>query len=387
MVKTWLLDGIEANVEANTHSAGDAGRFDQQTCGECGGGQWVSVADGLVQCGGCGWLGIRARTVDDESQTSVIEEVKAVAPSGVLRGRYRVIREIGRGAHGVSILARHVFLDHPCVLKLLPSAAAGASRTDVQRLRKEARAGFQISDPNVVRVLDCDEIDGVWYFAMEFIDGVSLDRIVDASVEVPWRQAARMACDSAGGLTAIHGAGLVHRDIKPSNLIVGRDGRTRVADLGVAGFASAKPDRSQRVGTLQYMAPEALSAEGAVGAGGDIYSWGATFYHLLTGRLPHERVGPISELLDRQSRPATWPDGMRDDVPAWFRSVIMRCLAIDEAERFQSARALLAELSRNSDQQRSMSESAGASESFEPRGLAVLPFENVTGSRDDDWLG
>ena len=375
-------------MATNFPTAGDAGHRELSPCDECKGTTFVSVGVGFVRCDGCGWLRADMTPEPDHSQQVVIEEVRAVAPQGILRGRYRIVRELGRGAHGVSILARHMFLDHPCVLKVLPPFGAGASQASIRRMKNEARAGFQISDPHVVRVLDCDELDGVWYFVTEFIDGTSLDGMIEASAQLSWRQALRMACDTAAGLVAIHGAGLVHRDIKPSNLIIGGDGRTRIGDLGVAGLANQQSGSAELAGTLNYMSPEALTAgDSVVAAAGDLYAWGATFYHLLTGRLPYQTAGVVTGLANRHHKPAAWPDDDRSGTPPWFVATLLRCLRPDPAQRFDSAGALLNHLLENSDQQPAYGAVADDQQALEPRGLAVLPFENSGTSSEDDWLG
>jgi len=313
------------------------------------------------------------------------------APGGILRGKYRLIRKLGEGAHGVSYLAEHVYLSHPCVVKLLPHRVADATDAAVQRLRSAARAGFRVNDVNVVRVLDCDVVRGQWYFVMEYVEGADLGEVIRAGVRLSWQQALQIAVDAAGGLTAIHRCKLVHRDIKPSNLLLGTDGRVRVADLGVAGFAHDRTDphpasAAEQVGTLAYSAPELFEPGAPVGPRADLYSLGATLYHLVTGRLPHSGGTVFQRLIDLSCRAATWPADLSTNPPAWFIDAVMRLLEIDPRQRFESARQFVEHLKPPAVEAVPPS-AAPVAETLEPRGIGVLPFENERQDPHDDWLG
>ncbi len=313
------------------------------------------------------------------------------APDGVLRGKYRLIRKLGEGAHGVSYLAEHVYLSHPCVVKLLPHRVADATDAAVLRLRSEARAGFRVNDGNVVRVLDCDVVRGQWYFVMEYVEGADLSEAVKAGVAITWEQAVEIAIDAARGLAAIHRCGLVHRDVKPSNLLLGTDGRVRVADLGVAGFAHDRTDpypasAAEQVGTLAYSAPELFEPGAAVGPRADLYSLGATLYHLVTGRLPHAGATVFQRLIDLSCREVSWPSDLASNPPEWFVGAVMRLLAIDPAQRFESPREFVEHL-RPPAESTAPGSVVPVAETLEPRGIGVLPFENERQDPHDDWLG
>lgn len=318
--------------------------------------------------------------------------LSSIAPGCVLRERYRLVELIGEGAHGLTYFAEHEFLNHPCVVKILPHRVADASDAAVRRLRHEAQTGFRVNDPNVVRVLDCDAIESVWYFVMEYVDGTDLGAISGAGVRLGWQQAVRIGLDAAGGLAAIHRAGLIHRDIKPANLLLGTDGRGRVADLGVAGLAGGgpsltRPGHAVGVGTLNYAAPELLDPEASVDAAADLYSLGATLYHVVTGRLPHGADSVYQTLIDAQNRAPRWPEDGPPDVPDWFISMVIRLLATDPAERFTSAEAIRDCLEHPLAKPARAAPRPPAGEELVPRGLAVLPFENEEAEGGDDWLG
>ncbi|NLG43922.1 MAG: tetratricopeptide repeat protein [Phycisphaerae bacterium] len=321
---------------------------------------------------------------------ALLEGFGDVAPGNVLRERYRLVDVIGHGAHGVTYFAEHEFLNHPCVLKILPQRIRDASDSAVQRLRYEARAGFRVNNPHVVRVLDCDVINDVWYFVMEYVDGIDLATLIEHGVSLCWQQAAGLAIDSATGLMAIHNAGLLHRDIKPANLLLGADGRLRISDLGVAGMASRRAGSSNSpgaVGTLAYAAPEMLIPGATVDARADLFSLGATLYHTVTGKRPFASESVFATLINTQTRPVQWPEQAPANVPAWFIKAILKLLANDPAQRFASAEALRNHLARPQQQPATVVAPPVSSNGVQPRGLAVLPFENESGEGAEDWLG
>ena len=349
-----------------------------------------AVTPRIARCDGCGFL-LPSPTIraSDEADRPVIKP--AIAPSGVLRGKYRLIERLGEGAHGVAYLAEHVFLSHPCVVKVLPQRVGESSDVAIGRLRNEARAGFRVNDPHVVRVLDCDVVHGTWYFIMEYVEGADLGVLLQQGLRVPWEQGVSIATDAARGLAAIHRFGLVHRDIKPSNLILGVDGAVRVADLGVAGLAQDHGDaegvRSVEIaGTLAYAAPETFRPGSAVGPRADLFSLGATVFQLVTGRLPHHGGKIFQRLIDLQCRQVQWPADAATGIPTWFVEAVLKLLAIEPEERFESPAALIEHLQNPVDVGRD-SVVLPAPESLEPRGIGVLPFENEPGTADDDWLG
>ncbi|MBN2446479.1 MAG: tetratricopeptide repeat protein [Phycisphaerae bacterium] len=309
----------------------------------------------------------------------------------VLRERYRLVELLGEGAHGLSYLAHHEFLNHPCVVKLLPYHVAESSDNAVQRLRGEASNGFRVNHTNVVRVLDCDVLDGLWYFVMEYVDGIDLASATQDRTTIDWRQAVQIAVDAAEGLDAIHRAGLVHRDIKPSNLILGTDGHVRVADLGVVRLApqyqedGGISDAYDMIGTLAYAAPEVMSPGQVVGPAADLYSLGATLFELVTGQLPYGQ-SVYRTLLSGGRSELTWPDDSAHDAPEWFRGAILRLLHKDPASRFASPRDLI-DFLEHPTRRNGRPTSPARSRFPEPRGLVVLPFENNSGVAADDWLG
>jgi tetratricopeptide (TPR) repeat protein/tRNA A-37 threonylcarbamoyl transferase component Bud32 len=275
-----------------------------------------------------------------------LRSLRIAAPDGILRNKYRLVAALGEGAHGVTFLAEHLYLNHPCVVKILHRALDSGDAGE--RVLNEARIGYRVNHPNVVRVLDCDRHNDLWYFVTEYVDGVSLESVVNSGRRMPWRQVQRLALDALAGLAAIHRAGLIHHDIKPGNLILGADQELHVSDLGIArlqqesrSLGNAAPIAT---GTLAYAAPETMLAGATTDERVDLYGLGATLYQLLTGVLPFASRSVFASILRQQNSPARWPETADTDTPDWLRDCVLRLLAADPAERFpdaaEAARAL-----------------------------------------------
>lgn len=347
----------------------------------------------LERCATCGFVQPRSGIVAPPNARYGLVSLARLAPEGLVRGKYRLIRQLGAGAHGVAYLARHVFLNHPCVVKVLTPFAPGPVGGTVDRVRAEARAGFRVQDPHVVRVLDCDASEGTWYFVMEFIDGANLATVLAERVALVWQQGLQIALDAARGLAAIHRAGLAHRDIKPGNLILGVDGRLRIADLGVAALATDQKELRGRAGsgfgTFAYAAPEFFQPGVAQGVAADLYSLGATLFHLLTGRLPHGDGQVFRRLVDMQCRTPTWPTDAATDTPVWLVDAILRLLAIEPGRRFTDATELVTtlEASTHASRRASVTGDTAIRDRLVPRGIGVLPLRNKAATDGVDWIG
>lgn len=335
----------------------------------------------IAVCAACGFVHALSRSSSGPANLQ-LDELQKYAPAGLLRERYQLLEEIGRGAQGRTILARHEFLDLPCVVKVLESGKA--SKAAVHRLRAEARAGVRVSHPNVVRVLDCDRIGDFWYFVMEFVDGVDLGAVLNAGVRLTWHQVLQIGIEVARGLTAIHEAGLVHRDIKPANLMLGADGCVRIIDLGVAGLAgsvspSAGGSPTSMRGTVDFAGPEVFDVERPLEFEADLYSLGATLRALLA---PAEQASGVFRNLASKLLEAEAVEDDLGEAPEWLAQGIRRMLDPVPSKRFPSARAFEAFLQRSE----RPATSPSAPEAGRQMGIALLPFVE-SGDSADKWLG
>ncbi len=291
-------------------------------------------------------------------------------------GRFAVLRELGRGAMGVVYAGYDEELDRRVAIKLVDLGDRSDASFGRNQLLREAQALARLTHPNVVAVFEAGVHDGRVYLAMEYVHGVDLQQWLAAGPR-GWRAVAATFLQAGAGLLAAHKVGLVHRDFKPSNVLVGDDGRVRVADFGlatprgdVAGEAPVPQDmdlegslggRSRRlaatiagvgalVGTPAYMAPEMFRRESATAAT-DQYAFCAALYEALYGRLPF--AADSFEALARQVLDADVPGASPDPtVPAWLHALVLRGLARDPARRFPELAALLAELARDPEGER-----------------------------------
>jgi len=254
-----------------------------------------------------------------------------LAAGAVLKGRYEIQREIGRGGYSVVYLARDRELDAPVAIKLLvpPPAAAQVAR---ERLRREVQVVRELSHANIVAVYDFGD-EGPWSFVvMEYVAGPDLQAAVRDRGPLAPERAARIGRDIAAALGAAHRRGILHRDVKPQNILLDRDGRARLTDFGSARLESQATltQTGALVGTLAYLAPEILAGRRA-DARADIYALGLTLYYALVGALPvhpspHQPIPPAKD--------GFHPRASRGDVPPWLDAVIARATAADPSDRF-----------------------------------------------------
>jgi eukaryotic-like serine/threonine-protein kinase len=261
-------------------------------------------------------------------------------------GRYVVLARLGAGGMGEVYTAYDPELDRRIALKVIrPMPGEGSTHSAQVRLLDEARALARLSHPNVVAIHDVGVFEGDVFLAMEFVEGETLTAWLEGG-ERSWRDVVDVVVAAGRGLEAAHAAGLIHRDVKPDNIIIGKDGRVRVLDFGVAMSARTAPvaargTESSLVGTPAYMAPEQFSGED-VGPYTDQFSLGVTLYQALWKQRPFAGSS-IVELAANvtEGEPAPPPVG---EVPAFVRAAVMRALAREPAARHPSLSAMLAAL-------------------------------------------
>ena len=263
-------------------------------------------------------------------------------------GNYRLKARIGGGAMGDVWLARHAPLDRPVALKVLRERAARDEGV-VRRFIREARAASSLRHPNTIRVFDFGASDdGVFYIAMELLDGLDLETIVSTGGALSNARVIRFGRQICGSLGEAHRLGIVHRDVKPANLFVTQLADEydfiKVLDFGVAHVARdatiATTDDAEMVGTPAYLSPEMAVGDDTVDARSDVYSVGAVLYFMATATVLFPDRSFRDTLLAQAMHDPQPPSARADGIAPDLEQVILRCLAKLPSARYQSAREL-----------------------------------------------
>ena len=260
-------------------------------------------------------------------------------------GRYRILRKLGSGGMANVYLAEDEDLGRRVAIKILNERYANDELFN-ERFRREAKSAAALSHPNIVAIYDRGEADGIPYIAMEVIEGRSLKELILSSGSLPIAQAVEYAKEILNALRFAHRNGIIHRDIKPHNILLGAEDRLKVADFGIArAGASQMTEVGSIMGTAQYLSPE--QARGApVTAGSDLYSVGVVLYEMLTGETPFTGDTPIEIAMKHLNEAPRPPSELRGEIPPELDQIVLRALAKDPHERYQSAEEFSADLDR-----------------------------------------
>lgn len=336
------------------------------TCGACCAALGAVPHDSLAELA-------RAAALEPPTVKSEIEPV-AEKPGRVTVGvpagfeehpRYRVFGALGAGGMGTVYKAEDQLMGRVVALKVV-SAHLTAKPGAVARFRREIRAAAQLKDDHIVTAYDAGEAGGSHFLVMEYVEGVSLDRLVAKKGPLPVNLACNFVRQAALGLKHAADKGMVHRDIKPQNLMVTRKGRVKILDFGLARFASSddevpadRPEfgaaRQQvddgvtnpnlLMGTPDYLSPEQAKNSHAVDARSDLYSLGCTLYYLLTGRAPFAASGTlIDKLLAHTNDEPPAVRAARPEVPEALVCVLAKMMAKSADDRYQTAQEVASAL-------------------------------------------
>ncbi|MGE0432221.1 MAG: protein kinase [Planctomycetota bacterium] len=260
--------------------------------------------------------------------------------------RYRVEELIGHGAMGAVYRAFDLKLEELVAIKVLKAEFLRANADAVARFKQEIRIARRISHPNVVRVHDFDEFDGLAVLSMEHFDGRDLKSWLDERGRLPWDEAVRAMIQAGEGLAAAHRLGIVHRDVKPHNVLMNDDARVKLLDFGIAALTGQKMEgetEERIVGTPDYISPEQCNSE-AVDQRCDVYSFGCTLYQALTGEPPFRADSLMAMLVAHIQKPAPHAADLVDDIPAELDALVRRCMAKEASDRYQSMLDVVADL-------------------------------------------
>lgn len=261
---------------------------------------------------------------------------------GTSLGRYLIMRRLGKGGMGIVYEAEDSLLNRRVAVKLLPRGKKPGARM-LDRFFVEAQVAARLNHPNIIGIFDIGERSGTFYIVMELLNELSLGGYLRKHGPLPWQEATRITADCCAALHDAHRAGLVHRDIKPDNILCSPSGAPKVADFGlVKELTHVNPDGEQLtldnavLGSPQYMSPEQCRAQ-PVDSRSDIYSLGATYYSMLTGRPLFGSRIPMELMLDHCSSPPPDPREFVRDIPQTCVEILQLALQKQPAERFHSA--------------------------------------------------
>ena len=319
------------------------------------------------------------KMTSEEQFTSSGDETPSGNASADLRtfGRYVIEKKLGEGGMGAVYRAVDSNLKRTVALKILPREKAQNSIL-VKRFQAEAQAAAQLRHKNIVCVYDSGELDGYLYIAMEFVDGIDVQDLVMRKGALSIKRSLDIIKQVARALEHAHEQTIVHRDIKPANLLIDRDGNVKLADMGLARSIAETEEAGitragTTVGTVDYMSPEQARDSKSADCRSDIYSLGATWYHMLVGR----PLFPKGDLLNKITAHATEappdPRDIRPNIPESVVQIMHRMLEKKSDRRYQTPTELLHDL-----------ENGFSASGTTGDGEQVLSFDILAGLAEED---
>jgi serine/threonine-protein kinase len=316
------------------------------------------VREGLILQARMKRVGISARPLGeillakgyltDTQQIKVSNEQVGIPAFPTVPG-YQILSQIGKGAFGTVWKALQTSMDRVVAIKGLSPERSRLPRFR-ERFLEETRAVARLNHPHIVQGIDVVQADGGPFLVMEFIDGPTVGELVRRHGALPERKATRIVAQVASALHQAHAQGITHRDIKPENIMLTSEGVAKLCDLGVAKLPDVEGDERARrpalLGTAYYISPEQARGESSVDTRSDIYSLGATFFHLVTGRVPFPGESAAAVVAKHLSEPAPSARQFRPLLSPATEAAILRMMAKRPEDRFQTPKELYRELER-----------------------------------------
>jgi serine/threonine-protein kinase len=260
---------------------------------------------------------------------------------------YEVLEKLGEGSMGEVYKARQLSMDRlVAIKKLKPRLATNAEF--IERFQREAHLAAKFSSNNAVQAIDVGAVGSDHYFVMEYVEGVSIKEQLEKGKVYEEREAVDIVLQIAQALQHAHRRGLLHRDVKPANIILTAEGIAKLADLGMARDTAdqtrAEEEKGMAIGTPYYMAPEQVEGRTDVDIRADIYSLGATFYHMVTGQPPFPGKKVKEVLLAHIEQELTPPDHLNTKLSSGLGEVVECMMAKDRDQRYQTPADLIVDL-------------------------------------------
>ncbi|HPD45918.1 MAG TPA: serine/threonine-protein kinase [Anaerohalosphaeraceae bacterium] len=260
---------------------------------------------------------------------------------------YKVVGKLGSGAMAVVYKAKQLSLDRTVAIKVLPRRFTEKSDY-IKRFFKEGRIAAKLNHNNIVQAIDVGEAGGVYYFVMEYVEGKTLYDDLSKGKIFDEAEALEIIIQLAKALAHAHAHGMIHRDVKPKNVMINKEGVVKLADMGLARETSdveaAKNEQGKAFGTPYYIAPEQIRGEVNIDGRADLYALGATFYHMVTGRVPFEASTPAEVMKKHLKEPLTPPDHINTALSQGTAEVIEVMMAKNKQDRYSSMEEALVDL-------------------------------------------
>ncbi|MBL7188685.1 MAG: protein kinase [Phycisphaerae bacterium] len=286
--------------------------------------------------------------------SAAVRIVKAVPPPRQIPG-YRLLGRLGAGAMATVYKAQQLSLDRLVAVKILPKKFS-QSPEFVKRFYAEGRAAAKLNHPNIVAALDVGRHGNAHYFIMEYVQGHTVHEHLVKEGPYAEGQALAIAIQVAKALNHAHQAGLIHRDVKPKNILITHNGLVKLADMGLARAVSdreaAEAEAGKAFGTPYYIAPEQIRGIVNIDARADIYNFGCTLFHMVTGRVPFEGQDVPTVLRKHLDEPFTPPDHINPLLSNGICEIIELCMAKDPRKRYATTADLIEDLQAVADGRR-----------------------------------
>ncbi len=261
----------------------------------------------------------------------------------LLDNRYEILEEIGSGGMAVVYKARCHRLNRLVAIKILKDDYL-EDEDFRRRFHAESHAVAMLSHPNIVQVYDVFDSEEADYIVMELIDGISLKQYMEKKGVLNWKETLHFAIQIAKALEHAHSRGIVHRDIKPHNVMVLKNGSGKVTDFGIARMMSkGNTLTKEALGSVHYISPEQAKG-GRVDNRSDIYSLGVVMYEMMSGRPPYDGESPVAVAIQHINGGAAMPSTLNPNIPGGLEQIIMKAMAHDVSDRYESAAAMLRDL-------------------------------------------
>src|SRR5262249_55650466 len=297
-------------------------------------------------------------------------------------GRYEITGELGRGAMGVVYKAMDPTIGRTVALKTMRLDVHGLDAQEmVRRFQNEARAAGVLNHPNIVTIYDAGEHEGIFYIAMEFIEGTTLHELLAEKRVLPTEEVVQLARQICRGLDYAHSNGIVHRDVKPANIMITANGTVKIMDFGIAKAGGQVTNTGQVLGTPNYMAPEQVKGRPLDGRS-DLFSLGVILYEMLTGEKPFVGQNVTTIIYKIVNETPITPRDLDVTVHPGLSAIVTKALAKAPDDRYQSGAELVRDLENYKLAGTSRSGSTGAftPAPAHPEKTLVLPVRVVTGS-------